>query len=150
MQPIFLVAQNIRSLFNVGALFRSADIFGVEKIYLCGYTGTPPRKEISKTALGAEQWTCWEHYSQTLRLVKRLKKEKIRIVALETCADATPLNNLRLTQPTALIIGNEVNGITSSVLRAADDIVKIPMIGRKESLNVSVAAGIGLYQLRNA
>jgi len=145
---IYLVAQNIRSLFNVGSLFRCADVFGVKKIYLCGYTGFPPRKEISKTALGAEQWIPWERHWQTHLLVKRLKAQGVRIVALETGKRHTLLPEFRCDGPVALVVGSEVSGISRSILALADDRVKIPMHGKKESLNVAVAAGIGLYALR--
>ena len=145
---IYLVAQNIRSLFNVGSLFRCADVFGVKKIYLCGYTGFPPRKEISKTALGAEQWIPWERHWQTHMLIKKLKVQGVRIVALETGKHHTLLPEFRYDGPVALVVGSEVSGISRSILALADDRVKIPMHGKKESLNVAVAAGIGLYALR--
>ena len=148
-KDIYLIIQNIRSLFNVGALFRCADVFRVKKVYLCGYTGFPPRKEISKVALGAEKWIPWEKYWQTHILIKKLKSEGIRIVALETGKKFTPLFDYKSSFPMALIVGSETNGISNKILEMADDRVAIPMLGRKESLNVAVAAGIALYQLRN-
>ena len=145
---IYLIAQNIRSLFNVGALFRCADVFGAHKIYLCGYTGDPPRREITKTALGAEIWIPWEHFGQTHLLLKQLRRQGVRIVVLETGSDGTPLPALKPTFPLALVVGNEVTGVSPAVRRLADEVVEIPMLGQKESLNVAVAAGIALYQLR--
>ncbi|MDP2656638.1 MAG: TrmH family RNA methyltransferase [bacterium] len=145
--PLYLIAQNIRSLFNVGALFRCADVFGVDKIFLCGYTGYPPRKEISKTALGAENWIPWERHYQTHRLLLKLKSEGVRIVALETDTYAHNLPSYTPTFPMALVVGSEVNGISDKVREYADDIVHIPMVGKKESLNVGVATGVALYEL---
>ncbi len=145
--PLYLIAQNIRSLFNVGALFRCADVFGVDKIFLCGYTGFPPRKEISKTALGADTWIPWERHYQTHRLLMTLKSQGVRLVALETDKGAYELPSYSPTFPMALIVGSEVNGISAKVREYADDIVRIPMVGKKESLNVGVAAGVALYEL---
>lgn len=148
LPPLYLVAVNIRSLFNVGALFRNCDAFGVAKLYLTGYTGTPPRAEISKTALGAERTVAWEHHRQTLRLLKRLKTRGVRIVALEQTRRSVPLPRFRPRFPLALVVGNEVTGVSPAVCRMADDVVAIPMYGAKESLNVAVAAGVALYALR--
>lgn len=147
-QDIYLVAQNVRSLFNVGALFRCADVFRVKKIYLCGYTGFPPRKEISKVALGAETWIPWEKHWQTHTLLRKLKSEGVRIVALETGKKFISLSRYKPHWPMALVVGSETNGISKKILELADDKVFIPQFGRKESLNVAVAAGIALYQLR--
>ena len=147
-KEIYLVAQNIRSLFNVGALFRCADVFGVIRVYLCGYTGCPPRTEISKTALGAETWIKWEHHRQTHTVLKKLQQQGVRVVALETGRRSRPLPKFRPTYPLALVVGNEVTGISPAILKLADAVVQIPMLGHKESLNVAVAAGIALYQLR--
>lgn len=146
---IYLVLQNIRSLHNVGAIFRSADAFSVSKIYLCGYTGAPPRKEISKTALGAEKYILWEKHFQTSRLIKNLKSKGIKIVALEQTKKSKALNRFKPSFPLALIIGNEIKGVTPAILKLVDAILQIPMAGKKESLNVSVAAGIALYELNN-
>lgn len=148
LHPLYLVAVNIRSLWNVGALFRNSDAFGVVKLYLTGYTGTPPRDEISKTALGAERTVPWEHHRQTLRLLKRLKAQGVRIVALEQTRRGVPLPMFRPRFPLALVVGNEVAGVSPAICRVADDVVAIPMHGAKESLNVAVAAGVALYALR--
>lgn len=148
-KDIYLIAQNIRSLFNVGSLFRCADVFGVKKVYLGGYTGFPPRKEISKTALGADEWVSWERQWQTHLIIKKLKNQGVKIVVLETGEKSQSLPDFKPKFPLALVVGSETNGVSKAVLNLADSVVKIPMLGKKESLNVAVAAAIGLYQLRN-
>lgn len=148
LPTIALVAVDIRSLFNVGALFRNCDALGVAKLYLTGYTGTPPRAEIAKTALGAERTVPWEHHRQTVRLLRQLHRQGIRIVALEQTRRSVPLPRFRPRFPLALVVGNEVTGVRPAICRLADDVVAIPMHGSKESLNVAVAAGVALYALR--
>ncbi|MFA6255165.1 MAG: TrmH family RNA methyltransferase [Patescibacteria group bacterium] len=148
-KEVYLIAQNIRSLYNVGALFRCADVFGVKKIYLCGYTGFPVRKEISKTALGADEWIVWERHWQTHLLIKKLKKQGIKIVVLETGKKSQSLPSFKPKFPLALVVGSETKGVSKKILALADDIVKIPMLGKKESLNVAVASAVALYRLRN-
>ncbi|QQG42666.1 MAG: TrmH family RNA methyltransferase [Candidatus Giovannonibacteria bacterium] len=151
---------NIRSLHNVGSIFRTADAMGVSKIYLTGYTPGPHdifgklRKDFQKTALGAEKYMKWEKLRYIAVLIKRLKKEKIQIIALEQSKKSLNLKKFSLGSRTsksgiALILGNEVSGIPKSVLEKCDKIIEIPMRGKKESLNVSVAAGIALYALSN-
>lgn len=147
-KEIYLIAHNVRSLFNVGAFFRTADVFGVSKIYLTGYTGAPPRDQISKVALGAEEWIAWEKKKQLTTLIKKLKKEGVQIVALETGDKVTALPEFKPKYPIALIAGHEVDGLPQNILDLVDKIVEIPMQGKKESLNVSVAMGIALYALR--
>jgi len=147
-KPIYLIAQNIRSLFNVGSFFRCGDVFGVAKIYLCGYTGFPPRNQISKTALGADEWLPWERKKQTLALIKRLKKQGVKIVVLETGDKTIELPKFKPVFPMALVVGNEVEGVSQNIINQADAVVRIPMLGKKESLNVAVAASIALYHLR--
>ncbi|MFA5022185.1 MAG: TrmH family RNA methyltransferase [Patescibacteria group bacterium] len=146
---VYLVAQNVRSLFNVGSFFRIADVFGVKKIFLCGYTGFPPRQQISKTALGADQWVAWEKQYQTHLVIKKLKKQGIKIVVLETGQKSKLLPEFKPKFPLALVVGNEIKGVSKSILALADEVVKIPMQGKKESLNVAVAAAVALYQLQN-
>ncbi len=131
-------------------MFRSADVFGVSKIYLCGYTGAPPRQEISKVALGAEKWMQWEVSPRTHSIVERLRAQGYHIVALETGALATSIINTDFPSRVAMVVGNEVTGITTPILRRADVIVQIPLYGKKESLNVAVACGIGLSIIRHA
>lgn len=147
IMEIALVLEDIRSLHNVGAAFRSADVFGVSRIYLCGYTGAPPRKEISKVALGAEEWVPWESRKSAPRLIAALRRQGYRIIALEATSGAVPLPKVALSGKVALVFGNEVLGVSGPSLRAADAVAAIPMLGRKESLNVSVAVGIALYEL---
>lgn len=164
---VYLIVDRVRSLHNVGSFFRTADAFGVAKIFLCGYTGTPPRKEISKVALGAEKTIPWEKRGQTWKVVEELQKKGVQVVALEinasdgsrrSLAGATKsgrrlkpaATSLRINQwypkfPLALVVGNEVNGVSPGVLKRVDAVVEIPMQGRKESLNVSVATGVALY-----
>jgi len=149
-KEIYLILQNIRSLYNIGSIFRCADAFSVAKIYLCGYFGFPVEKQIvkiGKTALGAEKIISWEHYWQTAKLVKKLKQEKVKIVALELTSKAMPLKNFKSKFPLALIVGNEVTGITKSILKLVDQTIYIPMHGQKESLNVAIATGIALYNI---
>ena len=148
--PLILVAHNIRSLWNIGSFFRTADVFNVSHIHLTGYTATPPRYEISKTALGAEEWIPWSKDEDPLLVLQRRKEEGYEIVALEIEKQAKPLPSFRLQKPTCLIVGHEVLGVSRELLSAADAAVYIPMSGRKESLNVSIALGIALYHLRNA
>lgn len=148
-KEIYLVAHNVRSLFNVGAFFRTADVFNVSKIYLTGYTGSPPRDQISKVALGAEEWIPWEKKKQLTTLIKKLKKEGVQVVALETGDRVASLPKFKPKYPMALIVGHEVDGLPQNILDLVDKTVEIPMLGTKESLNVSVAAGIALYALRN-
>jgi tRNA G18 (ribose-2'-O)-methylase SpoU len=148
-KEIYIIVQNIRSLYNVGAIFRCADVFGVSKIYICGYTGFPPRNQISKTALGAEEWIFWERKKQILPLLRKLKKQGVKIVALETGKKTKPLPKFKPKFPVALVVGNEIKGISRGVINLADEVVEIPMCGRKDSLNVAVAAGVALYRFRN-
>ena len=147
---IVLLAHNIRSLWNVGSLFRTCDGMGVEKIYLTGYTGIPPRKEITKTALGADEFIEWEHHDEPMNVIESLKKEGFQIVSLEQMEKSITLTAFVPQFPLCLVLGNELVGIRDDLLEASDAVVEIPMLGKKESLNVAVAAGIALYSLRDA
>ena len=149
-KSFFVIVDNVRSLENVGSLFRTADALSVDKVFLCGITGTPPSHKIAKTALGAEEWIPWEYHSQTWRLVAKLKKEKVSIVCLEQGKGSTPLPQFKPKFPLALVVGNEVKGVSSSVLRKTDALIEIPMTGKKESLNVAVAFGIAAYEIQQA
>lgn len=140
-----LVLPDIRSCHNVGAMFRTADACGVEKLWLCGYTPVPPRPQIDKVALGAETWLPWEHADDVLTVVRNLKVAGYTIVALEKNALSVQVGTIEINGPVALIVGNEVTGVGEDLLVLADTVAHIPMYGRKESLNVSVAAGIGMY-----
>lgn len=143
-----LLAHNIRSLWNVGSFFRTADAMNVERIYLTGYTGTPPRKEISKTSLGADEWLPWEHADDPLTVIRALKDDGWTTIALELTPDAVDLTTYDPPEKICLVLGHEVDGISHELLNACDATVQIPMLGKKESLNVAVAAGIALHRLR--
>lgn len=142
-----LVLDNIRSLFNVGSLFRTADGFGISKIFLCGITGTPEQGKVTKVSLGAEKSVAWEHKAHTWRVVERLKREGYQVIGLEVSPDAVNLRRFRPRQPWALVVGNEVRGLTPALRRRLDATVYIPMSGIKESFNVSVAGGVAMYAL---
>lgn len=151
-KKIFVICDNIRSAENVGSVFRTADAFGIERIYLCGITPIPVsigRKlgtdKIAKTALGAEKTVPWEYARQTWRAVEQLKEQGARAVALEQSAKSVPLKDFRPKFPLALVVGNEIKGISVSVLDRCDAIIEIPMQGEKESLNAAVAFGIAAY-----
>lgn len=143
---MIIIAHNIRSLYNVGSIFRSADVFAVEKIYLTGYTGVPPNKDIAKTALGSENRVLWEKRDDVISLISELKNEGWQVGGLETggkTISITSLSNKHL----ALVLGNEVTGIEQEVRENLDVLAEIPMPGVKKSLNVSVAAGIAMFVL---
>ncbi|MFQ5794359.1 MAG: TrmH family RNA methyltransferase [Candidatus Bipolaricaulia bacterium] len=145
----WVLAHNIRSMYNVGSFFRTADGAGVDKIILGGYTAHPPRPQISKTALRAEESVPWEKVTQAWRRVDELKRQGFYIVALEN--NVTGSQNLfdaQLHFPLLLMLGNEVNGLTNGLLKRADLIAAIPMLGKKESLNVAVAFGIAAYTVK--
>ncbi len=147
---ICLLAHNVRSLGNVGSFFRTGDAFAVERIYLTGYTGTPPRKEISKTSLGADEWLPWEHADDPLSVLRALKDDGWTTVALELTPGAVDLASYDPPEKLCLVLGHEVDGISTELIDACDVAVQIPMLGKKESLNVAVAAGIALHRLRTA
>lgn len=129
-------------------MFRTADAFGVGLVYLVGYTAHPPKPQIDKVALGAETWIPWSPAENLLSLVQTLKQEGVSVVALEKTSYSIPIAQYSPHSPTALLVGNEVSGVSDAVLAACDAVVHIPMLGKKESLNVSVAAGVALYVLR--
>ncbi len=147
-RTIRFLAFNVRSLWNVGSFFRTCDAFNVEKIYLTGYTGTPPRKEITKTAIGAEEFVSWESSKDPVPVLQQLKKEGWHLLALEITTDAVDLGVAHVPDKVCLIVGHELTGVPPEVLSLCDQVTKIPMLGKKESLNVAVAAGIALYRLR--
>lgn len=146
--PLVVVLDNIRSLNNVGSIFRSSDAFKLEKIYLCGVTATPPNNEIHKTALGAEDSVDWEYFEDTKKVVDLLKKQGYKIYAVEQVKDSIMLNDLILDKKEkyALILGNEVKGVDQEVINKCDFAVEIPQFGTKHSLNVSVAGGIVIWE----
>ncbi len=148
-QPVVLVLDNVRSLSNVGAMLRTADAFGLEKVVLCGVTGTPPSPEIHKTALGAEESVDWCHAESTVDVVEALKQAGYTVCVLEQVQDSVMLNDFlpRPGERYAIVVGHEVNGVDQRVVDCADVCLEIPQFGTKHSLNVSVSAGIALWQL---
>lgn len=147
MENFYFICDNIRSLENIGSIFRTADALGVNKIFLCGISGYPPNRKISKSALGAENIVPFEYCKQTWRLIEKLKKEKVCIVALEQNKKSVVYTKFKPKFPLAMIIGNEVKGISNEILKKADKIIHIPMFGKKESLNVAVASGVAGYEI---
>lgn len=147
--PIILIADNLRSLNNIGSLFRSADAFAIEKIYLCGITATPPNRDIHKTALGAELTIDWEYTKTTMEALLKIKEEGYTVIAIEQVENAVMLNDFRVESDKkyAIILGNEVKGVEQEVVDNCDLSVEIPQSGTKHSLNVSVAAGVVLWQI---
>ena len=147
--PLVIVLDNVRSMHNVGAAFRIADAFLVEKLYLCGITATPPHREIHKTALGAEEHVAWAQAQDTLSLVRHLKKEGYHTVAIEQADVSQPLHTASYPamQKCAVVFGHEVFGIQDEVLADCDACLEIPQYGVKHSLNVSVSMGIVVWEL---
>lgn len=145
----FVILHNIRSCYNVGSIFRTSDALGIEKIFLGGYTPNPKNNiAIRKTALGAENMLEWEAHRQTHHILKKLKSQGVIIVALELTKKSIDLENFEPNFPFALLLGNEVTGLSDAMLKYADYIVQIPMLGEKESLNVSVSYGIAMYTMK--
>jgi len=145
--PLYLILDNLRSSFNVGSIFRSAECFGISEIFLCGYTATPENKKVRKTAMGTDNIVKWQHFEKTEKAIDFLKEKKVTIYALETTKNAKPISKTNFTKPCALILGNEALGISKEVLLLVDEIVQIPISGWKSSLNVGVAAGICCYEI---
>lgn len=145
--PLVIVLDNVRSLNNVGSAFRTSDAFLIDKIYLCGITGTPPNREIQKTALGATDSVAWEHVSNTAKLVQELKHEGFRICSFEQADQSVLLHDFDpdRNQKYALVFGNEVFGVDDEVLDQSDDVIEIPQLGTKHSLNISVTMGIAIW-----
>jgi 23S rRNA (guanosine2251-2'-O)-methyltransferase len=148
----YVLVHNIRSLYNVGSIFRTADAFGVSKIYLTGYTGTPAnpihKNKIAKVALGAEEWVPWEYSKSPQAVIRILKRQKVQIIGLENNVKASTLGKFKTKGSFALILGEETTGINKALINLCDKVVEIPMLGKKESLNVSVAFGIAAYALK--
>ena len=147
--PIILVLDDIRSLHNIGSVFRTADAFLIEKIYLCGITATPPNKEIHKTALGATETVAWEHRDNVLEVIQTLKKEKVMTLAIEQVESAIFLQDFEVekNKKYALVFGNEVYGVSQEAVAICDGCIEIPQLGTKHSLNISVSAGIVVWYL---
>lgn len=153
MQQNILILHNIRSVENVGAMFRTADAAGIDKIYLTGYTPCPldrfgrKRRDLAKSALGAEEFVPWEQKKNIFPLLAKLKQEKFLIIGIEQNKKSIDYKKVKLTNKNAFIVGAEVTGISKSVLEKCDIVAEIPMRGQKESLNVSVAFGVALFRM---
>lgn len=146
--PVVVVLDNIRSLNNIGSVFRTSDAFLIEKIFLCGITAKPPHKDIHKTALGATDSVDWEYIKDTNDIIDQLKKSGYRIISIEQTEKAVALENFNIekTQKYALIFGNEVKGVQQKVVNKSDYSIEIPQFGTKHSFNISVSAGIVLWE----
>lgn len=145
--PVSIVLENVRSMYNVGAFFRTADAAGAAKLCLCGITASPPKRAITKTALGSEEVVPWEHTWDALELVRRLRAQGSEIAAIETSPHAIDLFDWQPRFPVALLFGHETDGLSGQLSATADTHVRIPMLGQKHSLNVAVAGGVVLFEL---
>lgn len=147
--PLIVILDNVRSLNNIGSVFRTADAFKIEKIYLCGITATPPHKDIQKTALGSTESVDWEYAKETLDVVHRLKDQGVVIASIEQAEDSISLEDVKPSNQKryAVIFGNEVKGVSQEVVSASDMVIEIPQHGTKHSLNISVSAGVVLWDL---
>lgn len=149
--PIIIVLDNIRSLNNIGSVFRTADAFAIEAIYLCGITAKPPHREIQKTALGATESVSWKHFEKTEDALESLRKKHYQIFAVEQTEKSTPLNEFMVEQNTkyALIFGHEVQGVQQAIIDKSNGVIEIPQKGTKHSLNISVSIGVVLWDILN-
>ena len=147
--PLVIVLDNVRSHLNVGSVFRTGDAFLIEAIYLCGITGTPPHRDIHKTALGSTETVSWKHFPSTMEAVKDLKKEGYRIVSVEQAENAVMLNDFvpAIGEKYAVVFGNEVEGVEQEVVSASDMVLEIPQYGMKHSLNISVSVGVVVWDI---
>lgn len=147
--PLILILDDVRSLHNIGSVFRTADAFLVEKIYLCGITATPPNKEIHKTALGATETVAWEHYKNITDAIIALKDQDVAVLAIEQAEGAVFLQEFtpETGKKYALVFGNEVKGVSQEAINLCDGVIEIPQLGTKHSLNISVSAGIVVWDL---
>jgi tRNA G18 (ribose-2'-O)-methylase SpoU len=146
--PIVIVLDNIRSLNNIGSIFRTVDSFRFEKIFLCGITATPPHREIHKTALGATESVSWEYYEDTVSCIQMLRSKHYRIIAIEQATLSKNLDEFKFSgaDKYALILGNEIKGVSDDVIEIIDDCIEIPQEGTKHSLNVSISGGIVMWE----
>ncbi len=146
--PVIVVLENIRSMHNVGSVFRTSDAFLIEAIYICGYTATPPRKEIDKTALGATETVSWLYFKTAAEVCEMLRGKGYKMYAIEQVDKSIPLDRFKAHgEKVALVFGNEVTGVESATIAACDGCIEIPQLGMKHSLNISVAAGIVLWEM---
>lgn len=146
--PIIIILDNIRSMMNIGSVFRTADAFIVKEIILCGITATPPHREIQKTALGATESINWTYVKSTLKAVKELQKQNVKVFAIEQADESTMLDEFifAFDNEIAFVFGNEVKGVSQEVVDAADACIEIPQFGTKHSLNISISAGIVIWE----
>lgn len=145
--PVYVVLDNIRSALNVGAIFRTCDATLVKKLYLCGITAYPPHNKIPKTAIGATDVVPWEYHKSTKDVIEKLKEEGVQIVSVELTANSKNYTEHKYEQPTAIIFGHEIHGVSEEILKMSDATVEIPMLGRANSLNVATTTGIVLYEI---
>ena len=147
--PIIIILDNIRSLNNIGSVFRTSDAFLIEKIYLCGITAQPPHNDIRKTALGSTETVDWEYNDNTIDIVENLKTEGVKVCSIEQAENATMLNNFKpqLNTKYAFVFGNEVKGVAQDVVNASDVVIEIPQFGTKHSLNISVSCGVVIWDV---
>lgn len=147
--PVIIILDNVRSMYNIGAIFRTADAFRVQAIYLCGMSATPPHREIHKTALGAEEAVKWKYYDTTLDALQAVKEDGYAVAVVEQTKQSVQLQNLSSDDQkgVALVFGHEVNGVNQEVVDAADQCIEIPQFGTKHSLNIAVSVGVVLWEL---
>ena len=147
--PVIVVLENIRSAYNVGSVFRTADAFLIQAIYICGYSAYPPHKEIKKTALGAEETVFWKHFKTAAEAIEELRKEKYKVYAVEQAVNSLRLHaeGFEPDEKIAVVFGNEVTGIEQATILLCDGCIEIPQLGMKHSLNIATAAGVVLWEL---
>ncbi|OFY99856.1 MAG: RNA methyltransferase [Bacteroidetes bacterium RIFCSPLOWO2_12_FULL_31_6] len=148
--PLIIVLDNVRSLNNIGSVFRTADAFLIEAVYLCGITAQPPHRDIQKTALGATETVTWKYFNNTLDALANLKQNQYKIAAIEQTENSIMLNNfkVKLNEKWALVFGNEVNGVEQEIINQSNVVIEIPQYGTKHSLNISVSAGIVVWEIQ--
>ena len=148
--PLIIVLDNIRSLNNIGSVFRTADAFLIEAVYLCGITAQPPHRDIQKTALGATETVTWKYYENTTLALADLKQNQYKIASIEQTENSTMLNDFRVKpdEKWALVFGNEVNGVEQEIINQSDVVIEIPQYGTKHSLNISVSTGIVVWEIQ--
>ena len=153
MKEVVILLHNIRSTHNVGSIFRTSDALGITKVYLVGITPTPTdkygraRKDVAKVALGGEKSVSWEYVKNPQNLIKELKRKRFRIISIEQSRDSVDYKKVKVKFPVLFIVGNEIDGISKEILSLSDIVAEIPMVGKKESLNVSVAFGVALFRI---
>ena len=150
--PVIVVLENVRSAYNVGSVFRTADAFLLQGIYICGYTARPPHKEIKKTALGSEETVHWAHFANAAAAIEQLRADGYKVLAVEQAQGSIPLQAFNRQKPDkiALVFGNEVTGVEQSTIHLCDGCIEIPQMGTKHSLNIATAAGIVLWEMVRA